>query len=277
MKAKMFLGMLLTAFFAVAGMTSCSSNDDDVKEDAVKDIIMEVSNTVTVGHPTTNNPTGEYMNVKEKGTDKWFELAMGRIEGFEFVPGHKYELKVRKTRIGDRYVDGSMYAYKLLQIISDTMVCEPDDSEDTDVKSEADIEYQDLCPIEKYSISKEYIVDKNGNIHYGDGSAAPSYNNARIWLENILDKGDPNWVKFNSVPYQASYSYVLSPLTDKIRLVSNDSHGPMFKDVIPESEFINITQSLKSGEELHYALILANVQKKGLQKVEFTVKLFYGF
>lgn len=277
MKAKMFLGMLLTAFFAVAGMTSCSSNDDDVKEDAVKDIIMEVSNTVTVGHPTTNNPTGEYMNVKEKGTDKWFELAMGRIEGFEFVLGHKYELKVRKTRIGDRYVDGSMYAYKLLQIISDTMVCEPDDSEDTDVKSEADIEYQDLCPIEKYSISKEYIVDKNGNIHYGDGSAAPSYNNARIWLENILDKGDPNWVKFNSVPYQASYSYVLSPLTDKIRLVSNDSHGPMFKDVIPESEFINITQSLKSGEELHYALILANVQKKGLQKVEFTVKLFYGF
>ena len=46
----------------------------------------------------------------------------------------------------------------------------------------------------------------------------------------------------------------------------------MFKDVIPENEFIHITQSMKSGEELRYALILANVRKMGLQKLEFTIK-----
>lgn len=274
MKTKMFLGMLLMAFFAVAGLTSCSSDDDDVKEDVVTDIIMEVSNTVTVTHPTTDNPTGEYMNVREKGTEKWMNLAMGRIEGFEYEYGHQYELKVRKTRVGDRLVDGSMYTYKLLQIISDIEVIEPDEPEDTDIKSEADIEYQELCPFEKYAISKEYIVDKDGSIHYGDGSAMPSYKNARIWLENILDKDDPNWAKFNSAAYQASYSYVLSPLSDEIRLVSNgtSSHGPLFKNVIPESEFTHITQSVKSGDELHYALILANVYKKGLQKLEFIVK-----
>lgn len=74
--------MLLVAFFSVAGLTSCGSDDDDVKKDVVKDIIMEVSNTVTVCHPTTDNLTGEYMNVREKGTEKWTNLAMGRIEGF---------------------------------------------------------------------------------------------------------------------------------------------------------------------------------------------------
>ena len=46
----------------------------------------------------------------------------------------------------------------------------------------------------------------------------------------------------------------------------------MFKNVVPENEFTRITQSMTSGEEVHYALILANVHKKGLQKVEFTIK-----
>ena len=51
----------------------------------------------------------------------------------------------------------------------------------------------------------------------------------------------------------AIYSFVLSPLTDEIRLVRNESSGPMFKEVIPESEFAHITQSMKPGEELRYA------------------------
>ena len=64
----------------------------------------------------------------------------------------------------------------------------------------------------------------------------------------------------------------LCPFTDEIRLVRNESHGPMFKDVVPEDEFTHITQSMQSGEEVRYALILANVYKKGLQKVEFAIK-----
>ena len=46
----------------------------------------------------------------------------------------------------------------------------------------------------------------------------------------------------------------------------------MFKNVGPENEYTRITQSMNSGEEVRYALILANVYKKGLQKVEFTIK-----
>ena len=77
-------------------------------------------------------------------------------------------------------------------------------------------------------------------------------------------------MKFHSVPYQATYSYVISPFTDKIRLVRNESSGPMFKNVVPEDEFTHI-RSMNSGEEVRYALILANVHKKGLQKVEFII------
>lgn len=151
---------------------------------------------------------------------------------------------------------------------------EPEIPVDEEITSEEDIEYQDLCPFEKYAISKGYIVDENGKIVYDDGydSMLPSYSSARIWLEDVLDKEDPNWVKFESVPYMAIYSFVLSPFTDEIRLVRNESHGPMFKDVVPEDEFTHITQSMQSGEEVRYALILANVYKKGLQKVEFTIK-----
>lgn len=100
----------------------------------------------------------------------------------------------------------------------------------------------------------------------------PSYEHARIWLEKVLDMEDPNWVKFQTAPYQAYYSFVLSPFSDNIRLVRNESSGPMFKNVVPEDEFTRITQSMNSGEEVRYALILANVYKKGLQKVEFTIK-----
>lgn len=71
----------------------------------------------------------------------------------------------------------------------------------------------------------------------------------------------------------SGYLFVcIVPLTDNIRLVRNETHGPMFKNVVPEDEFTHITQSMKSGEEVRYALILANVSKNGLQKVEFMIK-----
>lgn len=69
----------------------------------------------------------------------------------------------------------------------------------------------------------------------------------------------------------AIYSFVLSPLTDEIRLERSDSFGPMLKNVISENEFNYITQSIQPGDTLHYALILVNIKKKGLQKLEFTI------
>ena len=133
--------------------------------------------------------------------------------------------------------------------------------------------YHDLLS-EKYGVGSAIVVDDEGKIdskvEYDNVSPLPSYDKVRIWLINILDHKDPNWVKFHSVPYQATYSYVISPFTDKIRLVRNESSGPMFKNVVPEDEFTRI-RSMNSGEKVRYALILANVYKKGLQKVEFII------
>lgn len=53
---------------------------------------------------------------------------------------------------------------------------------------------------------------------------------------------------------------------NKVAIVTGAASG------IGEATFRHITQTLKSGEELHYALILANVNKRGLQKVAFTIK-----
>lgn len=130
---------------------------------------------------------------------------------------------------------------------------------------------QRLVPFTKYSISTKYLVNADGAIFYADGRKLPSYKSARIWLDNILDKADANWNKFQSIPYQAYYSFVVTPFADQLRLVYNNSDGPMFKDVVPEEEFSKI-KSMQPGESVRYSLVLANIHKKGLQKLEFAVE-----
>ena len=274
MKNRNFLGMLLMAFLAVAGLTACS--DDDEPKDSVKEIRMLVSAETDVtyawGDDMKENPI-ECLLIKTEGdSEEWKNLGFEQIKGFSYERGHEYYLSVKRTILANPPADASDRTYELIRVLEDRLVVAPEIPIDKEIKTEADIEYYDLCPFEKYAISKEFIVDKDGNIYYGDGSSLPSYDAARIWLKNILEHENPNWVKFQSVPYQATYSYVLSPFTDEIRLVRNESSGPMFKNVVPKDEFTHITQSMKSSEEAHYILILANVHKRGLQKLVFTVK-----
>ena len=274
MKNRNFLRMLLMSFFAVAGLTACS--DDDAPKDSVKEIRMLVSAETGVtyawGDDMKENPI-ECLLVKTEGdSEEWKNLGFEQIKGFSYERGHEYYLSVKRTILANPPADASDRTYELIRVLEDRLVVAPEIPIDKEIKTEADIEYYDLCPFEKYAISKEFIVDKDGKILYGDGSSLPSYEHARIWLEKVLDMEDPNWVKFQTVPYQAYYSFVLSPFSDNIRLVSNETSGPMFKNVVPEDEFTHITQSMNSGEEVRYALILANVYKKGLQKVEFTIK-----
>ena len=273
MNAKDFFGILLMAMFAVVGLTACS---DDEPKDSVKEIRMQVSAETGVmyawGDDKKENPIECMLVMSEDNPGVWESLGFNSIEGFTYVRGHEYYLSVRRTILANPPADASDRTYSLIRILQDRVVTEPEVPVDEEITSEEDIEYYDLCPLEKYAVSKGYIVDENGKIFYDDGSLLPSYDMARIWLEDVLDKGDPNWVKFQSVPYQATYSFVLSPFTDDIRLVRNDSHGPMFKDVVPEDEFTHITQTMQSSEEVRYTLTLAHVYKKGIQKLEFTIK-----
>lgn len=267
MKKTLNLLFLLLAVFAVS---SCSS-DDDEKKDSVKEITIYVSSETGESYGFNSTPE-ECMLVKfDDPNGEWEHLGLYRIEGFTYVKGHEYELRVKMTTLANPPADGYSHKYLLVKIVQDKLVKETGTPTDNSVKSESDIEYQELCPYNKYETEDNYIVDGEGNIYKGNGLPKPSYEHSRIYVENVLDKGDDNWVKFNSIPYQAYRSYVISPLTDDIRLVYNEDGGPLFKDVIPESEFEYITKKMNSGEKLQYFLILANVYKKGLQKLKFTI------
>ena len=267
MKKTLNLLFLLLAVFAIS---SCSS-DDDEKKDSVKEITIYVSSETGESYGFNSTPE-ECMLVKfDNPNGEWEHLGLYRIEGFTYVKGHEYELRVKMTTLANPPADGYSHRYLLVKIVQDKLVKETETPTDNSVKSESDIEYQELCPYNKYETEDNYIVDGEGNIYKGNGWPKPSYEHSRIYVENVLDKGDDNWVKFNSIPYQAYCSYVISPLTDDIRLVYNEGGGPLFKDVIPESEFEYITKKMNSGEKLQYFLILANVYKKGLQKLKFTI------
>ena len=267
MKKTLNLLFLLLAVFAIS---SCSS-DDDEKKDSVKEITIYVSSETGESYGFNSTPE-ECMLVKfDNPNGEWEHLGLYRIEGFTYVKGHEYELRVKMTTLANPPADGYSHKYLLVKIVQDKLVKETEPPTDNSVKSESDIEYQELCPYNKYETEDNYIVDGEGNIYKGNGWPKPSYEHSRIYVENVLDKSDDNWVKFNSIPYQAYCSYVISPLTDDIRLVYNEDGGPLFKNVIPESEFEYITKKMNSGEKLQYFLILANVYKKGLQKLKFTI------
>ena len=267
MKKTLNLLFLLLAVFAIS---SCSS-DDDEKKDSVKEITIYVSSETGESYGFNSTPE-ECMLVKfDNPNGEWKHLGLYRIEGFTYVKGHEYELRVKMTTLANPPADGYSHRYLLVKIVQDKLVKETETPTDNSVKSESDIEYQELCPYNKYETEDNYIVDGEGNIYKGNGWPKPSYEHSRIYVENVLDKGDDNWVKFNSIPYQTYCSYVISPLTDDIRMVYNEDGGPLFKDVIPESEFEYITKKMNSGEKLQYFLILANVYKKGLQKLKFTI------
>ena len=267
MKKTLNLLFLLLAVFAIS---SCSSDDDEIK-DSVKEITIYVSSETGESYGFNSTPE-ECMLVKfDNPNGEWKHLGLYRIEGFTYVKGHEYELRVKMTTLANPPADGYSHKYLLVKIVQDKLVKETETPTDNSVKSESDIEYQELCPYNKYETEDNYIVDGEGNIYKGNGWPKPSYEHSRIYVENVLDKGDDNWVKFNSIPYQAYCSYVISPLTDDIRMVYNEDGGPLFKDVIPENEFEYITKKMNSGEKLQYFLILANVYKKGLQKLKFTI------
>lgn len=275
MKNRYFLRMLFAAFIAVAAMTACSQEEP---KDSVKEIRMQVSAETGVMYAWPDDrmehPIECMLVESEDFPGETLQLGFNEIEGFTYERGHEYYLAVNRTILANPPADASDRTYSLVSILQDRLVADPEIPVDKEITTEADIEYYDLCPFEKYAAGSAVVVDDEGKIdskvQYDKDSPLPSYDKARIWLVDLLDHKDPNWVKFHSVPYQATYSYVLSPFTDNIRMVRNESSGPMFKNVVPEDEFIRI-RSMKSGEKVSYALILANVHKKGLQKLEFTI------
>ena len=266
---------ILVMCAAMLSLASCSSDDDN--KGITKEMNMSVSAEPGVMYDPFDS-MGEHpiecmqvMTEDEPG--QWLYLYFSEVKGFTYERGHEYVLRVKRTILANPPQDASDRTYELVRILADKKVEEVAEPVEKEVKSEADIEYEQLCPIEKYAIAKggEYLVDADGNVTYADGTPTPEFDkHARIYLENILDKSHPLWQA--GACYMATYAYVLSPLTDEIRLVPSNRSAVLFKNVLTDSEMAHVQQTMPQGETLHYALILCNVYKRAIQKVEFTIK-----
>ena len=270
------MNKLMISFVSLACLIAAACTKEDGPKDKIREIYVEVSSETGVtyhwGDDKREHPI-ECMLVKlPDNPDIWQPMLFGKIEGFTYERGHEYYLSVRRTTLANPPADASCYTYALKKVLSDRLVEAPEEPADKNVSSINDIEYQKLCPFDKYAIEPLYYIDGAGKITYSDGRQAPSYKNARLYIENVLPLDDPNWITFQHVPYQATYSYVCSPLSDQIRLIRNESSGPMFKNVVPEEEFNYLVGHLKENEELQYTLVLANVYRLGLQQLTFTIR-----
>ena len=271
---KLFFSTLFVVIISAIGMVSC--NDDDEPKDKVIEVTMSVSENTDIMYSlfddNKENPV-ECMLVMEDGVDQtWRKMSFSGIEWFTYEKGHRYKLRAKKTILANPPADGSAWKYELVEVLEDKEIIGPELPVEATIKSEADIVYEELCPIEKYSVSSPIFVDGNGKIYSSEGNERPSYKNCRIYLNNTLDPTAPDWVKLNSTTYMARYAYVISPLSDKIRLVVASGGGPMLKYIVTEDDFRYMTTTLKEKEQITYVLILANANKKGLQRLELTLE-----
>ena len=253
-------------------MVSCI--DDDELKDKVVEVTMSVSENTDIMYGPFDDHREipiECMLVMEDGVDQtWRKMSFSGIEGFTYEKGHRYKLRAKKTILANPPADGSAWKYELVEVLEDKEITSPVLPVEATIKSEADIAYEEQCPIEKYSVSSPIFVDGNGKIFNSEGNERPSYKNCRIYLNNVLNTTDPDWVKFNSTTYMARYAYVISPLSEQIRLVVASGGGPMMKYIVTEEDFRYITSTMREGEQLTYILLPANVYKKGIQKLALT-------
>ena len=240
---------LAFAMLAALSLASCSSDDDD--KDITKEIIMNVSAEPGVMYDLFDS-MGEHpiecmqvMTEDEPG--QWLYLYFSEVKGFTYERGHEYVLRVKRTILANPPQDASNRTYELVRILADKKVENVAEPVEKEVKTEADIEYEQQCPVEKYAIAKggEYLVDADGKVTYADGTLTPEFDkHAQIYLENILDKSHPLWQA--GARYMATYAYVLSPLTDEIRLVPSTRSAFLFKNVLTESETTHVQQSMRN-------------------------------
>ena len=254
--------------------TSCSDDEKDDEKDSVTEVNIYVSDETEIMYDLFDtegtNPI-ECMLVKEEKASDWQKMPFGFIDGFTYVKGHTYTLRVEETTLANTSQDTWNFTYKMKSIVKDEIVSEPN-VQAIDIKSEADIEYEERCPFVKYAVDSPVLIDKDGKIYTSNGRERPSFKYCRIYLNNILDKGDPNWILFNRVQYVAMYAYVFSPLSDKVSLVSVSGDGPLLEYIISESEFDNIVSKSAVGEELKFVVVLVNVNRKGLQRLELVIR-----
>ncbi|SFL37105.1 protein of unknown function [Porphyromonadaceae bacterium KH3CP3RA] len=268
--AKHFVLWLLLAAIALC-LYSC--RDDDELKDKSKVINMSISSDTGVMYNIFDEtgifPMECMLVTEEGGNGEWNTMAFGTIQGFDYEKGYEYELRVKKTTLGNPPADGNLYTYELLTVLHKKKIKEPETPVEVIVNTEEDIPFKEGCPTNIYDVmAPEITVDKDGNILTGNHRT--SYEWTRVHLTYTLKYGDKF---YNQLMYMTTGAYVISPLSEKIIKIHNESYGgPLLKDVIPQEEFDSIKNQAKTGDSFSYRLVLINAQGLGLQTVSFNLK-----
>ena len=106
----------LIALFCLIGV--CSSCLDDDKE---RIVVMNVSSDlVWMGSRPPGNSTDlvKVMECTIEGTEEILYLSRNAIEGFEYVEGFRYKIRVRIVELDNPPADGYTERYELLEVVS---------------------------------------------------------------------------------------------------------------------------------------------------------------
>lgn len=100
-------------------MVSCSDNDAD------RVVVMDISSQLVSTGVRPPGQAGDYVKMMEcivEGTNETFYISPHGIEGFEYVEGFKYKIKVRIINIDNPPADGNTERYELVEIISKELI-----------------------------------------------------------------------------------------------------------------------------------------------------------
>lgn len=95
-------------------MTSCSEDDAD------RIVVLNISSelvSIGVRPPGDAEDKVKLMECIVDGTNETFYISPSSIEGFEYVEGYKYKVRVRITHIDNLPADGYTERYELVEII----------------------------------------------------------------------------------------------------------------------------------------------------------------
>ena len=107
-RTRSYLAPLGVAFAAaLSGCSSVAGPDEDI-------LTLEVdAQTQTC----TGEMVQECLRVRAPGETEW-RLFYDTIEGFTYEPGFRYVLQVARRTVADPPMDGSSFAYRLLEVLS---------------------------------------------------------------------------------------------------------------------------------------------------------------
>ncbi len=109
--------IILFSLLAVFTFTSCS----DDEKDSVTEVNIYVSDETGIMcdlFDTEGTNPIECMLVKEGDAGDWQKLPFGFIEGFTYVKGHSYTLRVEKTTLANPPQDALNFTYKMKAILN---------------------------------------------------------------------------------------------------------------------------------------------------------------